>query len=399
MDWKDLEKKEICLFGAGLVGKTSGYDTIRAFGLKVDFYCDNNIAPGTIIRDDIEVRDIQYLYQNKENVWVLITVSKCYQEQIVEQLEEHGLHNYEIIGWSFICRALDAIDASDDEMVKQRSHMIYDDLEYLEKFYEYRMDYKLNIINPTTFSEKLQWLKLYDRRPEYIRMVDKYEVKRFVEKRLGSGYIVPTLGVWDSFEEIDFDKLPEQFVLKCTHDSGSIVVVKDKEIFDKEEARRKLSTALQINFFWICREWPYKNVKRRIIAEKYIEEIDGNLFDYKVHCFNGEPTYIQVMGNRDLRKHLGFQLIYDFEWNELKWTLGGDPKFKEELKKPSNLQELYQLSKILCKGLKYIRIDFYIVSGRILLGEMTFYPRGGFCIYDDDWKRETDLVLGKKIIL
>lgn len=403
MTYYELEStvynKEVCLFGGGTYGKTRGYDYVTAFGLEVDFYCDNNIDPGTIVRDGIVVRDIQYLYENKDHIQVFLTVGCQYRTQIIDQLHEHDIYNIITVDWLLVTRILDSIDASDDELTKQRYHAIYNDAEFLERRFELKMGYKLDINHPKTFNEKLQWLKLYNRKPEYTRMVDKYEAKQFVEEKIGGGYTVPTLGVWDSFSDIEFNELPRQFVLKCTHDSGSVVVCRNKNTFDIEEAGKKLSSALDKNFFWWNREWPYKNVKRRIIAEEYIEEIDGNLFDYKVHCFNGEPTYIQVIGNRDLRKHTGLQLVYDFEWNVQEWSFGDYPKYKEELKKPYNLKELYQLSKILCAGLRYIRVDFYIISGRILVGEMTFYPLSGYYVYNNDWKCETDLMLGRKIKL
>lgn len=405
MTYSELENlsgrcnKMICLFGAGLIGKTYGYDLISSAGFNVDFYCDNNVAPGTVIRDGVEARELQYLYVNKDCVQVFLTVGYKYQTQIEDQLHEHDIYNIIIVNKMLISQVLDSIEASGNECVKQRYHAIYNDEEYLKSAFNMRMGYQLDIDHPRTFNEKLQWLKLYDRKPEYTRMVDKYEAKRFVEERIGSGYTIPTLGVWDSFDEIDFDKLPDKFVLKCTHDSGSVIIVKDKESFNKEEARRKLSAALQVNYFWLSREWPYKNVKRRIIADEYIEEMDGNLFDYKVHCFNGEPLYIQVIGNRDVKAHLASQLIYDFEWEKQEWCFGTYPQYMEKLKKPLCLEKLYQLSKILCDGLRYVRIDFYIVSKLILFGEMTFYPLGGFYTYNDEWKYETDSMLGEKTIL
>ena len=134
-------------------------------------------------------------------------------------------------------------------------------------------------------------------------------------------------------------------------------------------------------------------------AEKYIEEVDGNLFDYKVHCFHGEPTYIEVIGDRDLEKHKGKQLIYDFDWNEQQWSFGDYLRYKEGLKRPPVLKQLYQLSKVLCEEFEYVRVDFYIISGQILFGEMTFTPSGGFCPYNDEWRPENDLMLGEKIRL
>lgn len=372
MTYLELENKEICLFGAGYIGKTQGYETIKAFGLNVDFYCDNNIMPGTIVRDGIEVRDIQYLYRNKERIWVFITVSKRYQEQIAGQLEEHGIHNFEVIDWAFISHALDAIDASDDEMLKHRSHAIYDDLEYLEKFCEHMMGYKLNISNPTTYNEKLQWLKLYNRRPEYTGMVDKYEAKQFIEKRIGSGYTVPTLGVWDSFEEIEFDKLPRQFVLKCTHDSGSIVFVEDKENFDKEETKNILTERLGRNFFWIGREWPYKNVKPRIIAETMLPE--KNLNDYKFFCFDGRVKMIQVDFDRFINHRRNF---YNREWKYEPFMSFYPSEPERVIDRPRCLDEMIEIAEKLSCAIPHLRVDFYIINDRPIVGELTFFHENG----------------------
>lgn len=156
---------------------------------------------------------------------------------------------------------------------------------------------------------------------------------------------------------------------------------------------------LNTNHAFHSLELHYKDIKPKIIAEKYIEEIDGNLFDYKVHCFHGKPTYIQVIGNRDLKSHSGLQLVYDFNWNEQDWSFGDYPKYREGLKRPSMLEELYRLSRILCEEFEYVRVDFYIILEQILFGEMTFTPGSGFYRYNDDWTLETDLMLGNIIIL
>ncbi len=170
---------------------------------------------------------------------------------------------------------------------------------YLRKAFKLRMGYELDLDAPKTFCEKLQWLKLYDRRPEYSTMVDKYEVKKYVAERIGEKYVIPLLGVWDRFEDIDFDALPDQFVLKCTHDSGGFVVCRDKSVFDKSDARKRLNKHLQTDYYLHGREWPYKNVKRRIIAEKYIDSLGKpESVEYKLTCFgggssshNGMPRY------------------------------------------------------------------------------------------------------------
>lgn len=196
-----------------------------------------------------------------------------------------------------------------------RMGLLKNDKTFLKMRYKYETGHRLNLKNPQRYNEKLQWLKLYDRRPEYTNMVDKYEVKRIVEEKIGADYIIPTLGIYNTFDEIDFDALPSSFVLKCTHDSGSVILCKDKAHFDKESAREKLTAALKKNFYEAFREWPYKNVKPRIIAEQYMQNAAGtDLEDYKVMCFNGEPKIINL--HKD-RYHNHTQSFYTSEWKYL----------------------------------------------------------------------------------
>lgn len=367
--------KEVCLFGGGIYGKTRGYDYVTAFGLKVDFYCDNNIAPGTIIRDGIEVRDIQYLYENKERIQVFLVVSRRYQSQIMDQLKEHGIDNIIIVDFLFISQLLDSIDASDDELIKQRCYAIYNDTAYLEKCYENETGFKLDLNNPRTFNEKLQWLKLYDRKPEYTRMVDKYEAKQFVEERIGSGYTIPTLGVWDSFDEIDFDKLPEQFVLKCTHDSGSMVFVRDKDKLDKEETKKYFDRRLAINYFWGKREWVYKNVKRRILAEPYLcDSSENELKDYKFFCFQGNVKMIEVDFDRFIDHKRN---IYNKKWEYMPFTIKYPTEPERVIEPPKCLAEMIMIAKKLSLNIPHVRIDFYLIDDKPIVGEMTFFHESG----------------------
>ena len=197
--------------------------------------------------------------------------------------------------------------------LKEYIRKIVPDKLYLKyKFYK-KMKKQLNLDNPQTFNEKLQWLKLYDRNPEYTRMVDKYEVKKYVAEKIGEEYIIPTLGVWNKFEDIDFEELPNQFVLKCTHDSGGVVICKDKSTFDFNAANKKLTHCLKRNYFWKGREWPYKNIKPRIIAEQYIAE---DLVDYKFMCFSGEVKCSFICTNRFSTQGLHVT-FFDREWNLL----------------------------------------------------------------------------------
>ncbi len=242
---------------------------------------------------------------------------------------------------------------------------------YLKLMYRVRMGKKLNLDNPQTFNEKIQWLKLHDRRPIYTTMVDKYEVKKYVADIIGEEYIIPTLGVWERFEDIDFDALPSQFVLKCTHDSGGLVICRDKDSLDIEAARKKINASLRTNFFWVGREWPYKNVKPRIIAEQYMEdEDDRELRDYKFFAFDGIAKALFIATDRgDETVDTKFD-FYDMDFKHLDFT-NGHPNSKHELRKPKNFDKMRELAEKLSTGIPQVRVDFYEVNGRLYFGEIT----------------------------
>ncbi len=259
---------------------------------------------------------------------------------------------------------------------------------YLSVLYKKEIGNKINWKKPMTFNEKLQWLKIYDRNPEYSRMVDKAEAKDFfVEylKKEGIGnpeqYIIPTLAIYDKFDDIDFDKLPKQFVIKCTHDSGGIVICKDKEKFLSnsqkfQEARDKINSLLRKNYFWYGREWPYKNVKPRVIVEEYMQN-DGEdeLSDYKFMCFNGKVKFILMCTERYSD---GLKVtFFDREWEKMPFGRRYHPTSGKNIRKPKNFDEMIKLAEILSRGVPFVRVDFYEVNGKIFFGELTFYPGSG----------------------
>ncbi len=261
----------------------------------------------------------------------------------------------------------------------------WDDKKYLEKVFECIMGKELDLDNPQTFNEKLQWLKLYDRKPEYTTMVDKYAVKKYVADIIGEEYIIPTLGVWNHFDEIDFDKLPNQFVLKCTHDSGGIVICKDKNKLDLKSAKKKIEKCLKRNYYWSSREWPYKDVRPRIIAEKYMEDRQAHeLIDYKFMCFNGEVKCSFTCSERFSEDGLKVT-FFDKCWNVMPFERHY-PASKNPPKKPINYNKMIQFSEQLSKGIPFVRVDFYEINGQLYFGELTFYPGGGFEEFTpEDW--------------
>lgn len=259
-----------------------------------------------------------------------------------------------------------------------------DDEKFLKRKFKMVFKRELNLENPQTFNEKLQWMKLYDRKPEYTKMVDKYEAKKYVADIIGEEYIIPTLGLWDSFDEIDFDSLPEQFVLKCTHDSGGLIICKDKKRLDLKKAKKKIEKSLKTNYYWRGREWPYKNVVPRIVAEKYMQ--DGStesLPVYKFFCFDGKATVIQTIQND--KTAIETVDYFDREWNllELKQNF---PNSQAPLSKPKNFEQMLKVADILSKDKKgFLRVDLYEINGQIYFSEFTFFSDGGTAAFSPDF--------------
>lgn len=270
-----------------------------------------------------------------------------------------------------------------------------DDKNYLKKEYYSILGKELNLDNPKTFNEKLQWLKLYDRKDIYTTMVDKAEVKKFVADTIGEQYVIPTLGVYDRFDDIDFDELPNQFVMKCTHDSGGLVICKDKASLDIKQARKRINRFLKRKYFYIHREWPYKNVKPRIIVEKYMEDSrDGELRDYKLFCFNGKFHMMFIATNRQGNGDTYFD-FFDKDFKHLPFT-NGHPNAPKLPHKPANFSKMVKMAEKLSKNIPHVRVDFYDVNGKVYFGEMTFFHWSGFVSFDPP---EWDKKLGELINL
>lgn len=264
------------------------------------------------------------------------------------------------------------------EMLKKVKYSLrfLPDRVYIQLYYFMQFKHFCNLKHPKTYNEKLQWLKLNDRKDMYTTMVDKYEVKKYIAEKIGTEYVIPTLGIYDNFDDIDFENLPNQFVIKCTHDSEGIVICKDKSKFDKEKARKKINEALKYNFYYIGREWPYKNIKPRIMVEKYMENAeDKELKDYKFFCFNGEPKAMFVASDRE-KGETKFD-YYDLKFNHLD-IIQHYPNSINKIKKPEKFEKMIDLSKRLSQELIHVRVDFYEVNGKVYFGEMTFYHFSGF---------------------
>lgn len=264
---------------------------------------------------------------------------------------------------------------------------------YLKIIYLFKMKKKLNLKTPQTYNEKLQWLKINDRKDMYVTMVDKYEVKKYVSTIIGENYIIPTLGIYKKFEEIDFSKLPNQFVIKCTHDSGGVIVVKNKNKFDKEMARKKIKECLKNNFYYYGREWPYKNVEPRIIVEKYMEDKKYHeLRDYKFFAFDGKVELMFVATNRQGNGETYFD-FFDKKYNHLD-IINGHKMNPITPEKPINFEKMIELAEKLSRNIHHLRVDFYEINGNIYFGELTFFHWSGMKkFYPESWdKKLGDLI-------
>lgn len=260
---------------------------------------------------------------------------------------------------------------------------------YLKMKYQSVFGRKLNLKDPQTFNEKLQWLKLYNRNPEYTKLVDKCDVKFYVAEKIGEEYIIPTLGVWDSVEEIDFDVLPDQFVLKCTHDSGGLVICRNKSSFDIENAKAILNKAFKNEFYYDYREWPYKNVRHRIMAEVYMEDSQSEdasapkgLVDYKFYCFNGEPRFLYV--SKGLEDHSTAAISFlTLDWQFAPYVRSDFATFKKLPPKPVTFEHMLEISRMLSAGIDFVRVDLYEIEGKVFFSELTFFPCAGLMVFQD----------------
>jgi len=259
------------------------------------------------------------------------------------------------------------------------------DDKFLKRMYKIHTGRELDLESPKTYTEKLQWLKLYDRREIYTTMVDKYAVKEYVANKIGSQYVIPLLGVWDRAEDIDFDKLPDRFVLKPTHDSGTLIICKDKNKLDIKETVKKLERFRKRNYFAQNREWPYKNVPHRIIAEKYMEDSEyKELRDYKFFTFGGEPKVLYIAQGRGSNNETVAD-FFDMDFNHLPFTIDHETA-EVPPKKPENFELMKELARKLSEGTPQLRVDFYEVDGKVYFGEMTFFHCSGMeMFHPEEW--------------
>lgn len=267
------------------------------------------------------------------------------------------------------------------------------DSAYLKLRYFITLGEKLNLKNPKTFNEKLQWLKINDRKAIYTTMADKYSARQFIQNKYGKEYLIPLLGIWNKFDEIDFEKLPNQFVIKCTHDSASTYICKDKSKLNIKKLKKHCNKHLKKSYYYYAREWPYKNITPRIICEKYmINKNKKRGIEYKLICIQGKVQIIYARVNNEPPKGTTLN-FFDTNWNELPLKLGFDST-SEVIKKPVNLSKMIEIAEEISKDIIFIRVDFYEIDNKLYIGELTFYPHAGWLNIDyDETTRALDELL------
>lgn len=280
-------------------------------------------------------------------------------------------------------------------IIKKINIKFISDENYLKILYSMVTNSKLNLDNPKSFNEKIQWLKLNDRKDIYTLMADKYEVKKIVSEKIGEQYLIPTYGIFEKFDDINFDNLPNKFVIKSTHSSGTVCICDDKKKLNKKKIKKSITKDLKKNYFYQFREWPYKNIKGRIIIEENMREKNTeNLNDYKIYCFNGKPELILVCSNRNKKKkNTDF---FDLEWNKLDFTRSKSKNSSNNIKKPNCLSEMIHIAEKLSEGTYFLRVDLYEIENRVYFGELTFYPSSGFENFNPKVWND---ILGEKINL
>lgn len=277
----------------------------------------------------------------------------------------------------------------------QKKFIKLNDKKYIELRYFSEMGKRLNLNKPYNFNEKLQWLKLYNRKDEYTIMCDKYLVRDYISNTIGEQYLIPLIGVYDKFDDIDFLKLPNKFVIKCSHDSGSIVICENKDNFDINKAKKIINSKIKKDYYRFGREWPYKNIVPKIIVEEYMEDIKcGELIDYKLFCFNGEPNIKLICSKRRSKKGV-CETWFDKNWELLDIKEGGHD-IDSSVRKPINYKLMDDLSRKLSKTIPFLRVDWYEIDGKLYFGELTFYPASGYERFSpENWND----IMGKMIKL
>ena len=389
LDYNTLESivsqyRKICIWGFGRSGKSYVFMSLVAAKAENICFCDRNYRIGVdyfscplISKDE--------LFREK-SVFVFVAVyDLADQKSISDELCKQGIpyRVFDRCSFSTLC---ESIDESGDNQLKTKYNDILDDEEYIKNLYRLRVQKELNLDDPRTLNEKIQWLKIHDKNPLYPSIADKYEVKKYISNALGSDYSVPTIGIWEQFEDIDFSKLPQYYVLKCTHDNSSVFLSDDRDDSNLLVANDVIERGLHTNFFWICREWPYKSLQHNVIAEPLLRDDNATVNEYKFMCFNGQAYFFWV---RSTEHGILTRNFYDMKRNEIAFSFGSAPKHSNiKAIKESFWTSITQKINKLASEFKHVRIDTYIMRDHFYVGEITLYTGSGL----DNWHPYYDSV-------
>lgn len=374
---KRFEVKEgdsVYIFGAGMYGLILAYFLKKNNVQVLNFFDNDSSKNEKIVFDGIKC----YNPYKSDISKVCIVAAKSDEARKLLMKQAYT------IGYYKVC------DINTDLIYEMYNQL--EDINFLQIQFAQRCGYCLDLKNPKTYNEKIQWLKLYDRNPLFTKLADKYEVKKYVMDKIGKEHIIPTYGVWDKWEDIDFENLPNQFVLKCTHDSGSTILCKDKQKldfinkdkqeFDFTSAREYINKSLKYDHYKTCREWVYKDIPHRIIAEQYMENsVSSNLMDYRFLCFNGHAKMIELDFDRfiNLKRNL-----YTRDWKFINETMNLPNDENRIFEKPKKLNEMIKIAETLSEGIRHVRVDLYLVDDNIYFGELTFYNVAGYIKFSSE---------------
>lgn len=367
-------RKNVIIFGFSEIGRKLYNLFIREGLTNICCFCDNDIKKQNN-EFVIPVFSLDKAIAKYNNPFFLI-VSQRYSDEIEEQILNVGISMNKIL--KYYNKDYRFFSVEDEK---------WQENEIKEKYW-IRVGKNCNLQNPKTFNEKLQWLKLYYKKSEHTQMVDKYKVRQYVKEKIGEEYLIPLLGVYDNFEEIEFNKLPNDFVIKCNHDSGSVFICRDKERLDIEELKSRIDQCMNTNYYYGSFEWPYKNIKPSIIIEKYLNnKMSDDIIDYKFFCFDGIPKFLYV--SEGLENHKTARIsFYDMNYDEVNFSRSDYMQFTLKPKKPQNFEKMKLLATCLANKEPFVRVDFYEMEGEIYFGELTFFPCSGYipfapCEYDE----------------
>lgn len=393
-------KGKVCLFGAGLIGCTWAYDLLREVGFHIDFFCDNNKDENIEVNGGVRIASLETLYSVKSDVLVFITVNNKYQDDIKAQLEQNGILNIITVDFLFMQIFIESLIDMDDENLNRRFKFILDDTEYLKRQFKYKFGYELDIENPKTLNEKIQWLKINDRKPEYTQLADKYAVREFIKENFGEEFLIPLLFKTSNLNDLTYTNIPnEPCIIKTNHGSGDYQIIRSKGNIDMNKIIRNFTYSFRRNLYYYGREFQYKDIKPLIIIEKLLTLPNGKIpNDYKLHFFNGKCEFIYCSIDRE---GMNYRKVYDINWEPLEfvWTSHAkDLNSKQglDIPEPKSLKKMVEIGEKIAKYIKYVRVDFYDVEGKLYCGEITLHHGSG---YDKFYPSKYDLYYGQKLKL